>query len=216
MIGTTISPVSRKTGVKAKVHLESFIEQTLDYLRDCPYGATVQEIGDITGMLAPTVRKVLAIIAIVTSKVGFLIGGNQGSIVRLLLTHSPKGAITAACLEVKALIPAPEVKEKFTPDTDKASKPRYVMGPGDMAEVQRAWKLYKATCKAFRGNQAARLTPTRDRFPCLFTNDATRTGLLPTMALFAVARAIGEYATLGRLPGPIETPGATITFEGDP
>lgn len=202
--------------MKAKVHLESFIAQTLDYLRDCPYGATVQEIGDVTGMQAPTVRKVLAIIAIVTSKVEPLIGGNQGSTVRFLLTRSPKGAITAACIGIGTYVPDPEVREKSSPGTDQASKPRYVMSPSDMAEIQRAWKLYKATCKAFRGDQAARLALTRERFPCLFTNDATGTGLLPTMALFAVARAIGEYATLGRLPGPIETPGATITFEGDP
>ncbi len=93
-------------------------------------------------------------------------------------------------------------------------KPTYSLGPADVAEIQRAWKLYKATGRAFRHEEATRLSPLCEKFPCLFTHNAAKTGILPTMALFTVARTLDEYTSLGRLPDAIETPVAVIMFGG--
>ncbi len=146
----------------------------------------------------------------VTAKVAPLFLDNEGAKVRLLLTRSPNGKVTAARFEVASLEPEEDANDPISASTQK---PTYTMNLPDVAEVQRVWKLYKATGRAFRREEATRLNQFCEKFPYLFTMNAAKTGILPTMALFTVARTIEQYANLGRLPDAIETPVAIINFE---
>ncbi len=210
-------PPQQKLGTKAKVPLDLLVGQVLDYLRDHPRGETVEDLAANIEVPAANIRKILGIIATVTSKVAPLFLDNPGAKVHLLLTRSPKGTITAVRFEVAP--PGPVEADAGTedyaePESLPGQKPTYTMGPADVTEIQRVWKLYKATGRAFRHEEATRLNPLCEKFPYLFTLNAARTGILPTMALFTVARTLDEYASLGRLPDAIETPVAIITFEG--
>ncbi len=204
-------PPRQKAEVKAKVPLDTLVGKVLDYLKDQPRGETVEDLAENCGVPAVNIRKILGIIAVVTSKVTPLFTDNLGARVHLLLTRSPKGTITAARFEV---IAPRSVEEEDEPETITCQKPTYTMGPADVTEIQRVWKIYKATGRAFRHEEAERLAPLFGKFPYLFTQNAAKTGLLPTMALFTVAKTLEQYAALGRLPDAIETPVAVITFEG--
>ncbi len=211
MVELMSMPSRQNLAIKAKVPLDACVGKILDCLKDLPRGETVEGLASCAGVPAATVRKVLGIISEVTSKVASLFAGNPGAKVHLLLTRSPKGTIIAARFEVTSPGPV-ENDAKTVPDTGQ--KPTYSMGPADVTEIQRVWKLYKATGRAFRHEEATRLNPLCDKFPYLFTLNAAKTGILPTMALFTVAKTIEQYASLGRLPEAIETPVAVITFEG--
>ncbi len=211
MVETISVPPRQNSASKLKVPLDILVGKVLDYLRDQPRGETVEDLASNVGIPVATVRKILGIIAVVTSKAAPLFRENPGAKVHLLLTRSPKGTMIAARFEVAS---AGAIEEKPEPETITGQKTTYSMGPADVTEIQRVWKLYKATGRAFRHEEATRLTPLCERFPSLFTLNATKTGILPTMALFTVARTLDEYASLGRLPGAIETPVAIITFEG--
>ncbi len=212
MVETVLVESPQNPKPKRKATLEIFVGDILDYLRDHPNGATVQELASIKQIPPATVRKVLEIIALVMSKVIPLYAKHGGVKIRLLLTRSPNGKITAVRIEVVTR----ELPEEGSDiEGDPNQKPTYTMGPADMAEVQRAWKVYQATGRAFRHDDAARLAPLCERYPGLFTQNATKTGLLPTMTLFTVARTLEQYASLGRLPGIIDTAVAVITFEGE-
>ncbi len=204
-------PSQQKIGTKAKVPLDILVGNVLDYLKDHPEGETVDDLASNMDIPAITIRKILGIIATVTSKVAPLFGENAGAKVRLLLTRSPKGTVIAARFEVA---PAEAGGDDACSGEMHGQKPTYTIGPADVTEIQRVWKIYKATGRAFRREEATHLNSLREKFPYLFTLDAAKTGLLPTMALFTVAKTIDEYACLGRLPDAIETPVAIITFEG--
>ncbi len=212
----SISPQPRRVA-KTRVPLDILVGKVLDYLRDHPPGETVDNLASNAGVPGATIRKVLGIIAMVTAKVAPLFAANPGEKVYLRLTRSPKGTVTAARFEVASPRPVGSIAEhggNTHAGGNAGQKTTYTMGPADVAEIQRVWKLYKATGRAFRHEDATRLNSLCERFPNLFTCNAAKTGILPTMALFTVAKTIDEYAYLGRLPVAIETPVAVITFEG--
>ncbi len=191
--------------------VDLLVGKLLDILIKQPQGETVEDLASNVGVSTANIRKVLSLIMIVTSKVSPLFVENEGAKVRLLVTRSPKGTITAARFEVAS---PGRVEGDLDPIISMGQKPTYMMGPADVTEIQRVWKLYKATGRAFRHEDAYHLNPLCEKFPYLFTTNATKTGILPTMALFTVAKTIEEYTSLGRLPDAIETPVAVITFEG--
>ncbi len=212
-----VAPRQEAARGKAKVPLDVLVGKVLDYLKNQPSGETVEDLAAKMELPAANIRKILSIIATVTSKIAPLFLDNPGAKVHLLLTRSPKGAITAARFEVAPLGPVEGdagAEGNAEPGSLPGQKPTYTMGPADVTEIQRVWKLYKATGRAFRHEEATRLNPLCEKFPYLFTLNAAKTGILPTMALFTVARTLDEYASLGRLPGAIETPVAVIIFEG--
>ncbi len=217
MVETIQVPSPARTQPKAKVPLDVLVGNVLNYLKNQPSGETVEDLAANMEVPAANIRKILGIIATVTSKVAPLFLDNPGAKVHLLLTRSPKGAITAARFEVAPPGPVEGdagTKGNAEPGSLPGQKPTYTMGPADVTEIQRVWKLYKATGRAFRHEEATRLNPLCEKFPYLFTFNAAKTGILPTMALFTVAKTIEEYASLGRLPDAIETAVAIITFEG--
>ncbi len=211
MVETIQVPSPARTQPKVKVPLDRLVGNVLDYLKNQPSGGIVEDLAAATGVPAANIRKVLSIIAMVTSKVAPLFFDNAGAKVHLLLTRSPKGSIIAARFEIAS--PEP-VEDDAEPSTTTCQKPTYSLGPADVAEIQRVWKLYKATGRAFRDKEATRLNPLCERFPSLFALNADKTGILPTMALFTVARTLDEYTSLGRLPDAIETPVAVIMIGG--
>ncbi len=217
MVELMVTPRQEAAPGKAKVPLDALAGNVLDYLKNQPSGETVEDLAANMEVPAANIRKILSIIATITSKVAPLFLDNAGAKVHLLLTRSPKGTITAARFEVAP--PGPVEGDAGTEDNAEpgslpGQKPTYTMGPADVTEIQRVWKLYKATGRAFRHEEATRLNPLCEKFPYLFTLNAAKTGILPTMALFTIARTLDEYASLGRLPDAIETPVAVIYFEG--
>ncbi len=212
MVELMVAPQQEAARGKANVPLDVLVGNVLDYLKDQPSGETVEDLAANMEVPAANIRKILSIIATITSKVAPLFLDNAGAKVHLLLTRSPKGSITAARFEVAPLGP---VEDNAEPGSLPGQKPTYTMGPADITEIQRVWKLYKATGRAFRHEEATRLNPLCEKFPYLFTLNAAKSGILPTMALFTVARTLDEYASLGRLPDAIETPVAVIIFEGE-
>ena len=195
---------------KGPVPLDRLAGIVLDYLLAHPRGETVNDLALNLQVTPTSVRKVLEIISTVLLKI---VSRNMegGTSTRLLLTRSPRNTITGARLESGSSTTG---NMPSTPHEGEQQKPVYVMEKADIAAIQRAWKLYKATGRALQGDEAARFSSLREKYPSLFTTNGTKEGLLPTVALFAVVKKIEEYAILGRLPHAIETPVATITLKG--
>ncbi len=199
----------QKLESKSKETLDALVGEVIDYLKKQPQGETVDNLASKMEVSTANIRRILGIIAVVTAKVSPLFIENEGAKIRLLLTRSPKGTVTATRFEV--VLPGPRGSDLDSAEVSD-QKPTYSINPTDIAEIQRVWKRYKATGRAFRHEEADRIAPLFRKFPYLFTQNPAKTAILPTMALFTVAKTIEEYACLGRLPDAIETPVAIITF----
>ncbi len=78
MVGLMVIPRQEAARGKAKVPLDCLVGDVLDYLKNQPSGGTVEDLAATTGVPAANIRKVLSIIAIITSKVAPLFFDNAG------------------------------------------------------------------------------------------------------------------------------------------
>jgi hypothetical protein len=179
------------------VSLEEVLPGVLAILKRSRAFVTVADLAEQAGASVNMVRKALQVASIVFTEAPC----PQGYV--LELDWTPRGAIAGARLG-----------SSFMPEVKTAGPVAYEMGRVEADAVARVASTYLASPKVLPPeNPDVKLLVAR--FPALFAQSTTGSGIVPNPSLLALAGQIRKYASLGKLPTAVELAVGTVAFKSE-